>query len=166
MAAQVISGFFQAGAAAESAKDPAYARDLAERRARRGPTPEIFFTKRMDNSRLVKAQCPQRSREMRSFAGAMVMLFVLVMFYGWQHLSSIEYGYKVETAKQHVAQLQEENRQLRLTEAQLGDPARIDRMARQLGLAAPQPGQVVRPDGATAADAPTLAMAHAPMPMR
>jgi hypothetical protein len=49
------------------------------------------------------------------------------------------------------------NRQLRLTEAQLSEPGRIDHIAKQLGLDAPLPGQVVRPDGAAAADAPVLA---------
>jgi cell division protein FtsL len=117
-----------------------------QQRARRGPTPEVFFVKRFDNSRLVKAADPQRVREMRTFACAMAMLFALVMVYGWQHFSSIEYGYRVESEKQQLTQLEEQNRQLRLTEAQLADPARIDRMARQLGLDAPQPGQVVRPD--------------------
>jgi len=120
---------------------------MAEQRARRGPTPEIFFTRRMDNSRLVKAQCPVRKREMRSFAGAMAMLFTLVMFYGWQHYMSIQVGYHLEAQKQQLSQLQEQNRELRLSEAQLSDPARIDRMARGMGLGQPAPGQVVRPDG-------------------
>ena len=40
----------------------------AQQRVRRGPTPEVFFTKRIDNSRLVTADDPQRAREMRSFA--------------------------------------------------------------------------------------------------
>ncbi|HEY0785926.1 MAG TPA: cell division protein FtsL [Acidobacteriaceae bacterium] len=145
MATQAMTGMFEAPCDRYSEGVDAHTtRWAAERRARRGPTPELFFTKRMDNSRLVKAQCPQRSREMRSFASAMAMLFVLVMFYGWQHLSSIEYGYRVEGEKQQLLQLEEQNRQLRLTEAQLGDPARIDRMARQLGMATPRPGQVVR----------------------
>ena len=135
-------------------------RRVLERRARRGPTPEIFFTRRIDNSRLVKAQCPQRAQEMRSFARAMAMLFLLVMFYGWQHFSSIEAGYRVESEKQQLTQMQELNRQLRLTEAQLGDPARIDRMARQLGLATPQPGQVVRPEAPLESGPPILAEAQ------
>ena len=136
----------------------------AQQRARRGPTPEVFFLKRFDNSRLVKAADPKRSREMRSFAGAMALLFVLVMVYGWQHLSAIEYGYRVESEKQQLESLTEQNRQLRLTEAQLGNPARIDRMARDLGLGAPQPGQVVRPDFAPDPSAPTLAEASPVMP--
>jgi cell division protein FtsL len=135
-------------------------RRAIERRARRGPTPEVFFTKRIDNSRLVKAQCPERTREMRSFARAMAMLFMLVMFYGWQHFSSIESGYRVEGEKQQLLQLQEQNRQLRLTEAQLGDPARIDRMARRLGLDSPRPGQVVRPEMPLPDEASVLAEAR------
>ena len=31
-----------------------------QRRARRGPTPEVFFTKHIDNSRIVKADDPER----------------------------------------------------------------------------------------------------------
>src|ERR1700675_2734093 len=30
-----------------------------QRRARRGPTPEVFFTKHIDNSRIVKADDPE-----------------------------------------------------------------------------------------------------------
>jgi cell division protein FtsL len=131
----------------------------AQQRARRGPTPEVFFVKRFDNSRLVKAADPQRVREMRTFACAMALLFGLIMTYGWQHLSAIEYGYHIESEKQQLQQLEEQNRQLRLTEAQLGDPARIDQMARQLGLSAPHPGQVVRPDAIADPNAPVLAEA-------
>jgi cell division protein FtsL len=133
----------------------------AQRRARRGPTPEVFFTKHIDNSRIVKADDPERRREMRTFSAVMSVLFMLVMVYVWQHFSAIEIGYHVETQKQQVEQLREENRQLRLSEAQLTDPERIDKIAKQLGLDAPQPGQVVRPDG-SAVNAPVLAQASAP----
>lgn len=119
----------------------------AQKKARRGPTPEVFFAKHIDNSRIVKADDPERRREMRQFAAAMGMLFLLVMVYVWQHFSAIEVGYKIESQKTQVEQMREENRELRLSEAQLSDPQRIDRMAKQLGLDAPQPGQVVRPDG-------------------
>jgi hypothetical protein len=122
----------------------------AQKRARRGPTPEVFFAKHIDNTRLVKADDPERRREMRQFATVMSLLFVLVMVYVWQHFSAIE-----------VEQLREENRQLRLTEAQLTDPERIDKIARQLGLDTPQPGQVVQPDGSLS-NGPVWAKANAP----
>lgn len=136
----------------------------AQHRARRGPTPEVFFVKHLDNSRLVKADDPVRTREMRLFTAAMTVLFMLIMFYGWQHFSAIEYGYRVEAEKQQRELLREENRALRLTEAQLRDPVRIDRMARQLGLDAPRPGQVVRPEGSAAGNGPVLAQASPVLP--
>lgn len=117
-----------------------------QRSRRRGPTPEMFFTKHIDNSRLVKADDPERRREMRSFTIAMTALFLLTMVYVWQHFSAIEVGYRVEAQKQQVEQLREDNRQLRLQDAQLSDPQRIDRIAKQLGLDEPMPGQVVRQD--------------------
>jgi len=131
-----------------------------QRRARRGPTPEVFFAKHIDNSRIVKADDPERRREMRSFAVAMSVLFVLVMIYVWQHLSAIEIGYQIETQKQQVEQIGEQNRELRLAEAELSDPSRVGQIARRLGLDAPQPGQVVRPDGSVGG--PVLAQASAP----
>ena len=133
-----------------------------QRRARRGPTPEVFFAKHIDNSRIVKADDPERRREMRTFTAVMSVLFVLVMVYVWQHFSAIEVGYHIEAQKQQVVQLREQNRQLRLSEAQLRDPGRIDEIAKQLGLDAPQPGQVVRPEGGGDPNAPVLAQAGSP----
>ncbi len=136
----------------------------AQRRARRGPTPEVLFAKHIDNSRIVKADDPTRRKEMRQFTTVMSVLFALVMVYVWQHFSAIEVGYRVEAQKTQMEQMREENRQLRLSEAQLTDPQRIDVMAKQLGLSAPQPGQVIRSDGLGMAnpDAPVMAQAGAP----
>jgi cell division protein FtsL len=106
-------------------------------------TPEIPIARHFDNSRLVKAPDPVRVRQMRIFSAAVTVLFSLVMVYGLQHFSAIEGSYRVESEKQMLEQLREENRQLRLNEAQLSQPGRIDALARQMGLAAPQPGQVV-----------------------
>jgi cell division protein FtsL len=129
-----------------------------QRARRRGPTPEMFFAKHIDNTRLVKSDDPQLRREMMSFTIAMTLFFALTMVYVWQHFSAIEVGYSVEAQKAAVEQLREENRQLRLNEAVLSDPGRIAPMASQLGMAAPEPGQVVRPEG----DGSVLAQAKAP----
>lgn len=109
-------------------------------------TPEIYFTKAIDNSRLVKVEDPRRSREMRQFGAALCCLFVFVMSYAFQHFKAIEYGYKIEALKSQRDSLVEMNRALRLEEASLRDPERIDRMARQLGLQSPEAGQVIRMD--------------------
>jgi hypothetical protein len=120
-------------------------------------TPEFYFAKHFDNTRLVKASDPVRVREMRVFSAAIAAMLTLVMIYGLQHFSAIEGGYRVEAEKQMLDQLREENRQLRLNEAQLTQPGRIDNKARQLGLAAPQPGQVIHPASHTDSSAPSLA---------
>jgi hypothetical protein len=156
MAAQEwLEGTRQAGNHAGNPDEIAERNQLllhAQQRARRGPTPEVFFVKHLDNTRLVKAADPVRMKEMRRFAVAMTMLFAMVMLYGWQHFSSIEIGYRVEAEKQQLEQLKEQNRQLGLTEAQLCDLNRLDREARRLGMDAPRPGQVVRPESGLDSD--------------
>jgi len=132
-----------------------------QQRLRRGATLEVFFPKRIDNSRLVKAPDTVRIREMRIFTAAVTVLFSLIMFYGLQHFSAIEMGYSVEAKKQQLETLREQNRQLKLAEAQLSQPRRIDAMARQMGLVELQPNQVVHAnDPAHAADAAVPALAQ------
>ncbi|HXZ26725.1 MAG TPA: cell division protein FtsL [Terriglobales bacterium] len=125
-------------------------------------TPEIYFAKAIDNSRLVKVADRQRNREMAVFVATLCVLFALVMVYAWQHFSAIEYGYKIEAQRTQRDSLVELNRTLRLEEASLRDPERIDTLARQMGLEMPQAGQVISlelPAGNAAA--PVLARAAA-----
>jgi cell division protein FtsL len=131
-------------------------------RRRRVRTPEFFFARSFDNSRLVKAPDPVRARQMRVFSAAVAVLFSLVMIYGLQHFYAIESSYRVESEKLVLQQLREQNRQLRLKQAELTQPARIDQMARELGLQAPQPGQVVHPNAALNSGAPVVARMTAP----
>jgi cell division protein FtsL len=120
-------------------------------------TPEIYFRKSIDNSRLVKVEDPRREREMKFFGFALCCLFLLVMGYALQHFRAIEYGYKIEALRSQRDGLVEMNRALRLEEASLRDPGRIDVMARKLGMQSPQPGQVVRMDVAADATAEVMA---------
>jgi len=122
----------------------------AERRSFWTGTPEIYFSKAIDNSRLVKVEDPRRSREMKHFCTAMAFLFLLVFTYAWQHFKAIEYGYQIESAKRELAGLTEMNHALRLEDASLRDPERIDVLARRMGLVPPEPGQVIRMEGSAA----------------
>ena len=70
----------------------------AERRSFWTGTPDIYFAKAIDNSRLVKVEDPRRNREMKQFCTAMAFLFLLVFTYAWQHFKAIEYGYQIESA--------------------------------------------------------------------
>ena len=126
-------------------------------------TPEFFFPKSFDNSRLIKTPDPARPRQIRLFSATITILFSLTMLYGLQHYSARMSGYQIESEKQQREQLREENRELRLTEAQLTEPGRIDKMAREMGLAEPQPGQVVHPAVALDTSAPVLAQAVPPV---
>jgi len=107
-------------------------------------TPEVYFAKQIDNSRLVKVDDPQRKREMRMLCVALSVLFAMVMLYAWQHFSAIEYGYKIEALQSKRDDVTEANRLLRLELAQLKDPQRIDAIAKQMGLQPPDAGQVLR----------------------
>jgi hypothetical protein len=123
-------------------------------------TPEIYFAKNIDNSRLVKMEDPRRNREMKQFGTALACLFLLVFTYAWQHFKAIEYGYRIESTKRELSNVTEMNHALRLEEASLRDPERIDVLARRMGLVPPEPGQVIRMDTATA-DGPSPIMASA-----
>jgi hypothetical protein len=136
---------------------------VVERRSFWTGTPEIYFSKAIDNSRLVKMEDPHRNREMKQFGTALALLFILVFTYAWQHFKAIEYGYQIESAKRDLSTLTEMNHALRLEDASLRDPERIDVLARRMGLVPPEPGQVIRMDAASGdAQAPVMASA-APM---
>ena len=105
-------------------------------------TPEIYFAKRIDNTRVVRMADPKRRREMLSFGVALAVFFLLVMVYLLQHLSAIEYGYRIEQAKAEQNAIVESNRELKLEEASLKDLERIDAEARKLGMIPPVAGQV------------------------
>ncbi len=166
--AAIATTYFEAGRSLGARVAERNAEILAQQPARRRgvPTPEFYFTRSFDNSRLVKAADPVRVREMRVFAAAVTVLFSLIMIYGLQHFSAIESSYSVEAQKQVRDRLREENRQLRLSEAQLTEPGRIDGKARELGLAAPAPGQVVHPSAHPDAGAPSLAQVVVPTPVQ
>ncbi|PYX84029.1 MAG: cell division protein FtsL [Acidobacteria bacterium] len=111
-------------------------------------TPEVYFAKHIDNSRLVKMDDPQRAREMRTFSIALACLCLLVLSYAWQHFKAVEYGYKISELQSERDSLVEMSRALRLEEATLRSPDRIDVLAKRMGLNPPEPGQVVRLDAA------------------
>jgi cell division protein FtsL len=137
----------------------------AERRSFWTGTPEIYFSKAIDNSRLVQVEDPRRHREMKQFGTAMAFLFLLVFTYAWQHFKAIEYGYQIESAKRELSGITEMNRALRLEDASLRDPERIDLLARRMGLVPPEPGQVIRMEGSgTASQGPVMA-SNAPVVM-
>jgi cell division protein FtsL len=123
-------------------------------------TPEIYFVRRIDNSRVARVADPKRRREMISFGITLSVLFLFVMVYLWQHFSAIEYGYRIEQLTAQRNTISESNRELSLEEASLKDPARIDRLAKQMGMQRPAGGQM-QPMDTAIADPSTPVMARA-----
>jgi cell division protein FtsL len=123
--------------------------------------PEIYFQKAIDNSRLVRATDPVRKREMHMFAFAVLMCSVVLLLYVVQHCNSLQYGYKIEDARTRLDQLSNVNRTLKLEEATLKDPERINALAQQMGMALPAVGQVQRLEEGGAVDSGVPVMARA-----
>jgi len=122
--------------------------------------PEIYFHKAIDNSRLVRSVDPVRKREMRIFAATVVICFLMALVYLGQHCSSIEYGYKIEDLRAKRDQMADVNRTLKLEQATLKEPGRIDYFARQMGMALPAVGQVQRLDETGPVDSGSPVMAR------
>jgi cell division protein FtsL len=130
--------------------------------AGRANFPEYYFVKHIDNSRLVREVDAERRRECFSLLGLGILVFLFVLLFAWQHFQCVRNGYQIEQLKAESAALEEQNHQLRLEQAALADPERIDTLARtRLGMVSPSPQQVIqvgqaeRP--ATAWESPELA---------
>jgi hypothetical protein len=80
-------------------------------------TSEVFFTKHIDNSRLVRVDDVETRREIRSFTAATLCFFVLTMIYCWQNFSSIVLSLQLETQRKSVADLREQNMDLRVLDS-------------------------------------------------
>jgi hypothetical protein len=122
-------------------------------------TPEIHFTKRIDNSRVVKVSDPKRRREMILFGITLSVFFLFVMVYLWQHFSAIEYGYRIEQLKVQRDTIVESNRALSLEAASLKDLSRIERLALQMGMRRPVDGQWQPMESVTDPSTPVVAEA-------
>jgi len=117
--------------------------------------PEIYFVKRIDNSRLVREVDREKRRECFCLLPLGILVFLSVLLFSWQHLQCVRAGYEIEELKERRATEQEWNRQLRLEQAALADPQRIDTLARRdLGMVSPTPQQVIQWGGRDAASAP------------
>ena len=115
--------------------------------AGRASFPEVYFSKHIDNSRLLREVELEKWREYFNLLGLGILVFVFVLLFSWQHLKCVQDGYAIEGLKAQRIELQEWNRQLRLSEAGLADPQRIDTLARKDGMVSPSPRQVIQWSG-------------------
>ncbi|HWP85917.1 MAG TPA: cell division protein FtsL [Terriglobia bacterium] len=131
---------------------------------------EIYFIKTIDNSRWVPPPNPREPRfQVRMILAAGLLLAMGLLFAG-ERFKSREYGYQIERLEREKAALVEAGRKLRLEEASLADPLRIDSIARRdLGMTSLSAQQIFT-DRASASEATVLASQHplrtAPPPSR
>jgi len=112
--------------------------------AGRASFPEIYYTKQIDNSRLVREAALGKWREYFKLVVLVMLAFVLGLVFSWQHLQCVQDGYEIQGLKKEYAQQQEWNHQLRLSQAKLADPQRIGALAGSLGMVSPNPKQVIQ----------------------
>lgn len=121
----------------------------------------VYWIKRIDNSRLVRQRHPASVREDAVLVGSALICLAVLLLTAWQHFEVIHAGYRLEEMRTRHEQVLEWNRTLRLEQAALLDPMRIDILARnRLGLDAPQTDQVV-PLGSGEGPAPSPVLAQA-----
>ena len=108
----------------------------------------FYFTKDIDNSRLVRVGTLEKWREYVNLLILGMLVFLLALFFSWQHLQCVQDGYEIESLKTERAKLQEWNHQLKLSQAKLSDPERISALAGDIGMVPPSPTQVIQWGGA------------------
>ena len=112
--------------------------------ARRAGFLEVCFVKRIDNSRLRRQVNPERRRQCFTLLSLGGIVFGAFLMLAWQHFQCVRFGYGIQQLKNQQSSLVELNRELRLEQASLADPQRIDQLARKrLGLATPAPEQII-----------------------
>jgi cell division protein FtsL len=104
---------------------------------------EIYIVKQIDNTRLTQEVDYLRTKECLWLMTLGFFCLLIFLFLAWQHFEIIRDGYESEVMKREMAQLGEENDQLKLERASLRSPHRIDSIARKLGLCAPTYDQIV-----------------------
>jgi cell division protein FtsL len=110
----------------------------------------LFYVKRIDNSRVVRAADPaSRSRALKlaaSMFGAAVLL-IGVLLPGAYGLMA---GYHIQSLERDNQRLTSEKASLELEESKLLSPARMEELAREQQFVDPAPQKVVYLDGSPA----------------
>ncbi len=108
------------------------------------PNEDIFFyTKRVDNSRLVREPDPRAKAECWSTIGAVSALAVVLITSLAPSVAGITAGYQLQALKQERQRLLDERRSLDVAEARLLAPERLEQLARDQRMVSPTAEQVV-----------------------
>src|SRR5271156_4448969 len=116
-------------------------------RLRALPNDDIYFySKKIDNSRVIRQADPGARGECWSAVGAAGVLLVLGGSIIAPHVGSVLAGYKLEALKQERQTLIDQKRDLDVREAGLLSPERLNDLARVRSLGSPAADQVIHLD--------------------
>ena len=102
-----------------------------------------FYVKRIDNSRVVRAQDPTAGGACWKMIGSVVAAAVLLVAVLLPSAYSLLAGYQVQALRQEAQNLESEYAALELQEASLLSPARMEELARIQEFVDPAPDKVV-----------------------
>jgi cell division protein FtsL len=133
-----------------------------------GAPVQVCWVKRIDNTRLLRQRDPSYLRETSALIAGTLACLAIVLLCAWMQFEAVHAGYRLEELRARHNQVLEWNHNLRLEQAALLDPLRIDQLARnRLGLAEPTAHQLTPLGSAEAVPAdPMLARrggAHKPV---
>ena len=112
------------------------------------PQEDVFFySKKIDNSRLVRESDPKSRGACWSAIGAACVLVVLLTSSFAPSVATTIAGYKLEALRAEERRLLNERRGLELQEAELLRPDRLEALAKHQNLVTPGNSQMVRLEG-------------------
>jgi cell division protein FtsL len=104
----------------------------------------LLLSRSVSNRHLVREVDARASRDLLWLLLLVAALAGGLALYAWPHLAQRQTGVAMEQMYRERERLTEANRKLRLEKASLENLRRVEAIAtRELGLQAPQPGQVV-----------------------
>jgi hypothetical protein len=101
-----------------------------------------FYSKKIDNQRLVRQADPNSRGECWSAVGAAGVLLMLGVSIIAPHVGSVLAGYRLEALKTERQSLMNQKRELEVREAGLLSPSRLNDLARVHSLGSPASNQV------------------------
>lgn len=129
---------------AEASSASTQTRKAADYRLRPFPNDDIhFFTKRIDNSRVIREEDPQAPRacwKMIGGAGASAVLLIgMLLPSGYRMMA----GYQIEELKKEAQRLEQQKEELELAESRLLSPERLAELAKLQEFVDPEPSRIV-----------------------
>ncbi len=109
----------------------------------------FFYSKKMDNSRLLRQADPNAGNELLSTVGVGALLLMLGVSIVAPHVALVRAGYQLEAAKAERQTLLDQRRALEVREAGLLSPTRLNDIAKAHNLTSPLSSQVIHLDGQT-----------------